>query len=113
MAGVLVQGWMSAPFLMSLSMIMTKDDGLFEAAKCSQILSRASSGSSRLSKASASLHAEGASSLYFLEAFSTLGFGVRQPRKTPCSIHRMLTMRRSAGFLAPFRISYKEAMSSS
>lgn len=29
----------------------------------------------------------------------------------PLSIHRMLTINRSAGFLAPFKISYKAAIS--
>mmetsp|Transcript_76222 Transcript_76222/g.170483 ORF Transcript_76222/g.170483 Transcript_76222/m.170483 type:complete len:201 (-) Transcript_76222:40-642(-) len=35
------------------------------------------------------------------------------PLKIPSAIHRMLTMRRSAGFFAPFKISYMDAMSSS
>lgn len=100
-----MHGPMSFPSLMSLSMIMTKDEGLLEAAKCSLIFFRSPSGSSLDSNTSASLQAEGASSLNFLAAFSTCGFGVKLPLNTPCSIQRMLTMSKSAGFFAPFKIS--------
>lgn len=101
------------PALRSLSIIMINDDGLLERSRCELILRRSSSGSFLLSRTSASLQADGASSLYFFAAFSTSGLGVRIPRKVPSDIHRMLTMSKSAGFLAPLRISYMAAMSSS
>lgn len=113
MAGALVHGGIGFPLLRSLSICMTRDEGLLEAARWSEIFLKSPSESSLLSSTSANLQAEGASNLYIFAAFSTLGSGVRVPRKTPLSIQRMLTMRRSAGFLAPFRISYIAAMSSS
>mmetsp|Transcript_45540 Transcript_45540/g.136103 ORF Transcript_45540/g.136103 Transcript_45540/m.136103 type:complete len:265 (+) Transcript_45540:95-889(+) len=113
MAGALVDSSTGWPFLRSLSIIMTNAEGLFERSKCWDIFFKSMCGSSRHSSTSASLQAEGASSLYLLATFSTSGFGVFVPLKTPSAIHRILTIRRSAGFFAPFRISYIDAMSSS
>lgn len=113
MAGAFVHSGTGFPFLRSLNIIMIRDEGLFERSKWVEIFFKSWSGFSRLSRTSASLHAEGASSLYFLAAFSTSLLGVATPRKTPSAIHRTDTMSRSAGFLAPLRISYMDAKSSS
>jgi len=101
MAGCFVHSEIGLPFLMSLSIIMTRDEGLLDRSRCEQIFLRSSSGSLRPSKTSANLHAEGASSLYFFATFSTSGLGVKTPRKTPSDIQRIDTISRSAGFFAP------------
>mmetsp|Transcript_32679 Transcript_32679/g.90132 ORF Transcript_32679/g.90132 Transcript_32679/m.90132 type:complete len:265 (-) Transcript_32679:337-1131(-) len=95
---------------------MTSDDGLLDRSKCMQIFCRSSSGSFRPSKASASLHADGGSSLNFFAAFTTSAFGPYGPENTPSLIHRTFIFSRSALWAVLLhlpRISYKEPKSSS